>query len=350
MVVRTREMSELPVSAQDAPHESLPRIRVLIVNYNSSVHLCRCLTALQRQTWHAFEAVVVNNSPADRGAAAAMPDDPRFTLIESPENSGFAAGNNLAATGCRAPWIATLNPDAFPEPDWLAALTAAIERYPWAAMFGSTQLMDADPSRLDGVGDGLFAAGLHWRGGYGWLREATPPDAEVFAPCAAAALYRRDAFEAAGGFDATFFCYYEDVDLAFRLRLAGGRCVQVRDAVVRHLGSGSSDGSDAFKQYHSARNRLWLFVKNMPGPLFWLLLPAHALLSALLLAWGSRRGHGGAVWRGIRDGLRGIRPVLQRRRTIQGQRHTSAATIARALCWHPSRTLRRAPDPRPLPT
>ena len=97
---------------------------------------------------------------------------------------------------------------------------------------------------------------------------------EVFAACAAAALYRRDAFEALGGFEERFFCYYEDVDLGFRLRLAGGRCVLEPRAIVRHVGSASSGQVSGFAEYHGTRNRLWTFLRDMPTALMPIALPA----------------------------------------------------------------------------
>ena len=96
-------------------------------------------------------------------------------------------------------------------------------------------------------------------------------DCEVFSPCAAAALYARPSFEREGGFDESFFCYLEDVDLGFRLRLRGERCVQVRRAEVLHAGSAISGHLSEFSVFHSYRNRIWLFAKNVPWPL----APAH---------------------------------------------------------------------------
>ena len=106
--------------------------------------------------------------------------------------SASRPASNLGARGGTAPWIATLNPDAMPRPDWLAELRAATERYPWARMFGSTQIDANDPSRVDGFGDLLAAFGTAWRSGGGLPVSALPEsDREPFSPCAAAALYAR---------------------------------------------------------------------------------------------------------------------------------------------------------------
>jgi GT2 family glycosyltransferase len=313
-----------------------PRVRVLVVNYNSGAWLQRCLAALCRQTMPAFEACVVDNGSSDRSFAQARAAiaDPRITFVALGDNLGFAAGNNRAAAGAGTPFLATLNPDAEPAPDWLERLLAAADAHPDVAMFGSTQLDAADPGRFDGTGDRYFALGLPWRGGHGRPAQAVPRHQATFGPCAAAALYRRDGFVALGGFDARFFCYIEDVDLAFRWRLAGGRALQVGDAVVHHAG-GASAAPSGFAAYHGVRNLVWAFVKNMPGPLFWPLLPGHLVLLALLLARAVVQGNAGAVGRGLVHAAVALPTVWRQRRAVQAQRRASAGAIAAALTWAP---------------
>lgn len=134
-------------------------------------------------------------------------------------------------------------------------------------------------------------------------------------------LVRREAFEAVGGFDALYFSYFEDVDLGFRLRLAGWRVLQSPDAVVAHVGGGSTGAPSGFAEFHGARNRLWTFFKCMPGALFWLMLPAHLLGTMLLASVGPFRGRGLHAWRGISDGFAGLGPILATRKQQQRRWH-----------------------------
>jgi GT2 family glycosyltransferase len=162
------------------------------------------------------------NVAAALAAQAAAKADSAIRLIEAGGNIGFAAGNNLAAGQARGQWLALLNPDAFPDRGWLTALVAAARQHPEAASFGSWQRLDGRPGLLDGVGDVYHISGVAWRDGHGKVcGDRYEPDCEIFSACAAAALYRRQAFLEVGGFDEDFFCYFEDVDLGFRLRLAG---------------------------------------------------------------------------------------------------------------------------------
>jgi GT2 family glycosyltransferase len=260
----------------------MPAVQVIVVAWNSGEHLQRCMDALAAQTFTDWEAVVWDNA-SDDGAADRLRAPPRTEVVRSPENLGFAAANNRAAEFSNSGWIALLNPDAFPEPEWLERLVDTGERH-GAEAVASLQLDDADPEILDGAGDSMSIFGIGWRGGYGYPRSIAPTEElEVFSPCGAAALYRREVWRALGGFDERFFAYFEDVDLGFRIRLAGGRTVFSPRAVVRHVGSASSRTVSGFAERHGARNRLWTFARDMPLLLMPLALPLHLAATLFVL-------------------------------------------------------------------
>jgi GT2 family glycosyltransferase len=175
---------------------------------------------------------------------------------------------------------------------------------------------------LDGIGDRWHASGLAWRDGHGrQLRPADLEAREIFSACAAAALSRRAAVVAAGGFDEDYFCYGEDVDLGFRLRLAGHEARYVPDAVVEHVGGASS--TSQFATYFGHRNLAWTLVKNTPGPVLPVALLAH--LSQSILGWVilGCRGRGAAFLRAKRDAVAGLGRCWQKRRGVQAARRVS---------------------------
>jgi len=322
-----------------------PSVSVLIVAWQSGGHLARCLDALDRQRFRDFEVVLLDNASSD-GAVDALPPRAWLRIERSTVNLGFAAGNNQAAALAHGRYLVTLNPDAFAAPGWLGALVAAAERHPEAGSVGSVQLLDADPGLLDGVGDPLHATGAAWRGGR--LQPARPiAEAAVFGVCAAAALYRRDAFEAVGGFCERFFCFYEDVDLAARLQLAGRPAVVTPDAVVRHVGSASAPS--AFVLRHATRNRVWSTLRTLPGPVLAATLPAAALVWAAAAAADLLRGRGTARLAALGEALAGLRTTLAERRAIQAARRVTVCGFARALTWSPLRYIGRRIDLRPIP-
>jgi N-acetylglucosaminyl-diphospho-decaprenol L-rhamnosyltransferase len=315
-----------------------PTVGLIIVTYNSRRFFPRLREALEAQS-AGFELYVVDNASAsaERPCPEDFPGGARIIQLE--ENTGFAGANNRAAALVSAPFVALLNPDAFPDPTWLEELLAAAARWPNAAAFGSTQIAADAPDRYDGLGDCYSVWGLPWRGGHGWTRGATQlVEGEVFSPCAAAALYRTEAWRALGGFDEKLFCYCEDVDLGFRLRLAGYSCVQAPRAVVQHVNGGSAGQHSAFAAYHGARNRFWVYVKNMPVLPLLLTAPVHAAATLALLAAASLRGVGGPTLGGLVAGVRGLGWAWGQRQPAQ-----AGATAMRLMAWAPWTLAARAP-------
>lgn len=320
-----------------------PWVRVIIVTYNAGPWLQRCVSALAAQTFRDFEAVIVDNASEDGSIEALQLPDERFRIERAGSNLGFAAANNLGASGCEADWIATLNPDAEPNGAWLEELRRATLRHRDATMFGSTQIDAQRPDRVDGFGDVVSIYGTAWRGASGSLVAALPADErEVFAPCAAAALYARDAFLTAGGFEDSFFCYLEDVDLGFRLRLGGAQCVQVRRAEVRHMAGAITGEDSAFSVFQRQRNRIWLIARNVPAPLLFLVF-ALQIAVVPLTVWRRGPERWRAALRGVAAGLRGLPRAMRQRRAIQRTRVLSNRELARMLVWDPRQALRHAP-------
>lgn len=310
----------------------MSKVTLIIVNFNGGDLLARCVASVRAQTVLPDSVIVVDNASVD-GSVDQLEPWERLTILRMDSNLGFAAGNNRAIAACSTEYIALLNPDAFPAPDWIERLLAAADAWPQAAAFGSRQLRHGRPDLLDGVGDCYHVSGLAWREAHGFSqRTMHMVPREIFAPCAAAAMYRRDAVAEAGGFDETFFCYFEDVDLGFRLRLAGHAARYVPDAVVEHIGGASTGGERSdFAMFHGHRNLVWSFVKNMPGPLLIGLLPLHLLMNVAVALLMALRGHAGTALRSKWQAVLGLPAAWRARRAIQSARVASWAEIWRVL-------------------
>lgn len=329
----------LASSGEQPGSDSMPLVSIVILNWNGAACLPRCIQAVQSQTYPSYDAIVIDNASSDHSVddlesawGSEQGENSRWRLVRLEQNLGFAAANNLGARLAQGRWLALLNNDAFPQPDWLSNLIRAAQAHTEFAFFSSQLLQARRPEYLDGAGDIYHTSGLAWPRQRGQPAASAPqqPD-EVFSPCAAAALYDREAFLRVGGFDETYVSHHEDVDLGFRLRLGGLRCLFVPDAVVTHLGSASYGIESDHTVYQVQRNLVWTYLKNMPGGLLWKYLPAHLAANLFHLIYYSLRGQAGAVWRAKWDAVQGIPAMLRKRRQVQAQRKVSTAQAAKSF-------------------
>ncbi|HEX2243491.1 MAG TPA: glycosyltransferase family 2 protein [Gammaproteobacteria bacterium] len=308
-------------------------LAVIVVNWNSGRNLKRCVESLLAQVSRPRRIIIVDNASEDDSLASLDSLDCAVEIHRMERNLGFAAANNFAlglASDCA--WVALLNPDAFAAPDWLAQLLEAARSHPEFTFFASRMLSDAAPTLLDGAGDVYHFTGLAWRRGHGRSAGARYLQwDEVFSACAGAALYHRDALLDIGGFDESFFCYVEDVDLGFRLRLRGHRCMYVPVAVVHHVGSASTGKDSDLSVYYGHRNLIWAFFKNMPALLLAAFLMPHLVANVCAIMKHVMHGQGRIAFYAKLDAMKNLRHVFEQRKHVQKARTVSAWRIAKML-------------------
>jgi N-acetylglucosaminyl-diphospho-decaprenol L-rhamnosyltransferase len=237
-------------------------VAVVIVNYNGEHLLPECLAALAAQTRAPAEIVVADNGSQDASLTLLRERHPDVRVLELGHNHGFAGGANRGVRATGAPWVCVLNSDATPAPDWLARLMAAPrDARTWA--LGSV-LVSAATGRIESAGDQYDPRGFAYKLMRGRsLAELPSTPYPVFAAPGAAPVFRRDVFDALGGYEERFFLYYEDVDLAFRAVLAGYHALLVPDARVVHR-LGATTRSLARARFYVARNSVWCAVRCLP--------------------------------------------------------------------------------------
>lgn len=215
-----------------------------------------------RQGSRDFEVIVVDNSGQGLVRRNGVPSEVR--VIENAKNAGFGGAVNQGYQASKAPYIACLNDDAVPHPDWLSSLVRALERRPDAGMCAS-QVRLFGEDRLDSAGMLVAPDGSSKQRGQGRMPDAFPVAEEALFPSGSAALYRRSMLDEIGGFDEDFFLYCEDTDLGLRARWAGWKCLYVPEAVVEHHYSHSAGRASPVKAYFVERNRLFVLAKNFPA-------------------------------------------------------------------------------------
>ena len=299
-------------------------VSIIVVNWNGRHHLQLCLSALFAQTYPNFEVILVDNGSTDGSQVFVQEQFPDVRLIALPENMGFAQGNNVGIQASTADYIATVNNDTKVDPNWLTALVETAESHPTVGMFAAKLLFWDRPDVINSAGICLDRTGIAWDR-LGGQPDHSAPQAPlpVFGASAGAALYRRTMLNQIGLFDEDFFAYLEDVDLAWRARLAGWACLYVDTAVILHHHSATAIEGSPFKSKLLGRNKVWTLLKNYPWPLLLLYLPAILLydFGSVAIALLARRDSSPLI--GRLQAIPQLPAIWQKRRKIQQSRTIS---------------------------
>lgn len=239
---------------------------VVIPNWNGADMLAECLKSLEAQT-EKCQIVVVENGSTDNSAELVKEKFKKVTLLEFPDNAGFAGGVNRGirhALEQGAEFIVLFNNDAVADKNWLKELVKEAEDNPGAGIV-TGKLLRTDKKHIDSTGDFYTIWGLPFPRGRNQLDEGQfDKSEEVFGASGGASLYRAELFKQIGLFDEDYFAYFEDVDISLRAQLAGWKVRYTPEAVAYHgVGATSSKMGD-LARYHSAKNFLLLYKRNMP--------------------------------------------------------------------------------------
>ncbi len=250
---------------------------VVIVTHQSQKWIEGCLDSLIDQPGVGRIVVADNASTDTTEALVQRYADRNVAFVALGVNRGFgsAANRGVAATTSAAVFIA--NPDLIVEPDALVRLRATLDASPGVAVVGPT-ITNLDgvtypsarsfPGYIDAAGHAFV--GLFWKSNPWSTRYLTPNRVQWIS--GTALLVRRDAFEAVGGFDESYFMYVEDVDLSWRLARTGWSVAVVPSAVVRHAVGGSSQRAP-YRMIAAHHRSLWRFARRSAAPRQRLALP-----------------------------------------------------------------------------
>lgn len=243
---------------------------VIIPNWNGARLLPTCLRALQAQTFRAFETLVVDNASTDDSRALLARDFPDVRVLALDRNRFFAGAVNEGIRQSAGEIVVLLNNDTEAEPAWLAELVGALDGDPEAGMAASKLRLFDERDKLHSAGDFVRVDGIPgnrgvWETDCGQYDDprAAPP---LFGVCGGACAYRRTLLDEVGLFDEDLEFNCEDVDLNWRVRLAGHACVFAPRAVVYHMLSASGGGT--FASYYVGRNFIAVLAKNYPSALW----------------------------------------------------------------------------------
>lgn len=290
-------------------------ISVIILNFNGKRYLEKCLSSLESQTYRDFEVIVVDNASSDGSVDYLKAGFPLVRIVENKKNLGFAGGTNSGIRRAEGEYILTLNNDTQVDRRFLECLAEPMQSDKSVGVCASKMLLP--DGRINSAGICLSRSGAAWdRGMFEQDHGQYDCQQEVFGACAGAALYRKEMLDEIGLFDEDFFLYMEDVDLAFRAKLAGWKCVYVPEAVVYHHHGGTAGFGSDLAVYYGNRNVIWYAVKGFPTGLLLTSLPWIVGRNLAVIPYYALRGQGMTILRSKMDALRGLPMMLKKRKSI----------------------------------
>ena len=281
-------------------------LAIIVLNWNGADDTLNCVESLQQQTLRPEIIIVDNNSSDDSverfedHVKSQKKDAP--ILIKNSQNLGFAGGINTGLVYARKQgfeYIGVLNPDAIADKKWCQALVDELSSHPKCGI-ATGILQRRDGKTLDTTGDFYTTWGLPGpRNRDEPVENAPSKPGEVFGATGGGAIYRAAMFDDIDMFDEDFFMYYEDVDLSFRAQLAGWKVRFTPKAIAYHKVGASSKKVPGLAVYNTFKNLPLVFIKNVPGKLFWYIGLRFFLTYWLIFASAVRHGNGWPAFKGM---------------------------------------------------
>lgn len=288
-------------------------VAVIILNWNGAKLLRQFLPSVICHTPARLGTVIVaDNGSTDESLTVLREEFPEVEVMALDQNYGFSEGYNRAISAVDNPYVVLLNSDVAAEDDWLTPLWEYMEHHPDTGACQPKLLSYNHPEQFEYAG---ACGGLLDRNGYPYCRGRifdtcetdngqydTPMDVDW--ATGAALMVRRELYLELGGLDPMFFAHMEEIDLCWRMRLAGYKIAAVPGGKLYHLGGGSLPPSDPRKTYLNFRNNLLMMHKNLAPAIRRKALFRRRLLdgiawlrAVLLMQWGNA----GAILRAHND-------------------------------------------------
>ena len=315
-------------------------VKIVILNWNGVAHLRRFLPSVVAAAPAGVEVVVADNGSTDGSVEVLRSEFPSVTVLRMDRNYGFAGGYNRALQRIEADYYVLLNSDVETPRGWLAPLVEALDRNPDVGVVSPKLISSEDRRMFEYAGaSGGYVDWLGYPFCRGRILRTVEEDRgqyddarDLFWVSGAAFCCRAELFHRLGGFDDDFFAHMEEIDLCWRMQLAGYRVRVVPESRVYHLGGGTLQTDSPSKVFYNHRNNLAMLYKcSSPGQriLVAVVRPVLDLLAALSYLVQGRADNFRAVFRAWRDFLRWHGALAEKRRAIRSSRKAEARHIYR---------------------
>ena len=287
----------------------MPKVSVVIPNYNGEKYLRGCIESLRKQDDLEFETIIIDNASQDSDYKWVTEyKDIIFKQLD--KNYGFSPAVNEGIRMSKGEYVLLLNNDTVVEKDFIRQMVKVIEKD--TSIFGVSSKMIAYDNHeiMDDAGDEYTILGWAYKRGDGKPVDQFNKAQKVFSACAGAALYRKKVFDEIGLFDEDFFAYMEDVDVSYRARVYGYYNVYCPEAKVYHIGSATSGSKyNDFKVRLAARNNVYVPYKNMPLLQLILNSPALFIGTVVKYIWFYKKGFGKVYKEGLIEGFKSLHQI-----------------------------------------
>lgn len=305
-------------------------VSVIIVTFNSQEYIKGCLEAVCKTNYQPLEIIIIDCGSTDKTLDIIRQDFPALKIIQSEKNLGYAGGNNLGAEQARGEYLAILNPDTEVTKDWLKPLIEAVK--PKDVAVCQPKIMLSKGSNLINLTEKL----THFLG-FEWISDYRREDYKMsqreinsFSGCAF--VIKKALFLKLGSFDESFFMYYEDGDLSWKIHLMKYRILLIPDSIVYHeykFHPNQNQQKTRKKFYFLERNRLVMIIKNYSTKTLLLLLPAFLFMELGMHVYFIAKGWRKEKWQGYGWILTNLNCILQNRQATQKARQVSDGEIVK---------------------
>lgn len=282
---------------QSAMYDGMPTVAVVILNWNGKHYLQQFLPFVLQSAYPALQIVVADNASSDDSVQFIRQHFPQVRVIQNDRNEGFANGYNTALKQVQAKYYALLNSDVEVPQNWISPVITLMESddsiaacQPKILSFHQKEMFEY----AGACGGWIDALGYPFsRGRVFDVCEKDHGQYDTAAPCfwatGAAMIVRASVFHDLRGFDGFFFAHQEEIDLCWRMQLAGHRVFVQPESAVYHVGGGTLPKGNSLKTFLNFRNNLVMIYKNYSRPAMYVIIITRLMLDAVA-AWKALLG------------------------------------------------------------
>lgn len=302
-----------------------PLVSVIIVNWNGKKFVEECIDSLMKVSYPNIEILFIDNSSTDGSLELVENKYPKIRIIRNKENLGYAGGHEVGFKKAKGEAVLLLNTDTIVERNLILSLVEVLYSDKTIGAVQPKIVMYPQDEIIDSIGTFFLISGDLYH--YGREKKADlakyNKQMEIFSAKGVCLLFKKEVLDKTGFFDKDYFAYFEETDLCMRVWMSGYRVIYTPSSTVRHLGGASSKQLNwSFILFHSQKNRLCTYIKNLSIGYLWKVLINILFLYQLAFLFYIVTGKIGSaisVQKSIVWNVVNLRKTLRKRKVVQSK-------------------------------